>query len=198
MQSLLIATSNQHKYHEIKTMLCDLPLKLFNLNDLKIHIDVDENGDSFTENSLIKAKVYYGEAKILTLADDSGIVVPVLNNEPGIYSARYAGKNASDADNRLKVIQKMNEINLKESPAYFACSMTLYENDYLFSAEGISNGYVKNNEKGLNGFGYDPIFYPDLSGPSMAELSPEEKNKISHRKRALVKIEKELKDRFFV
>ena len=198
MQNLLIATSNQHKFDEIKKILEQLPLKIFNLNDLSINIDVDENGDSFEANSVIKAKAYYTESKILTLADDSGIVIPALNNEPGIFSARYAGEDASDADNRSKVIQELQFKNINDTAAYFTCVMTLFGKDYQYTTTGLCKGYVKCEESGKNGFGYDPIFYPENDSRSMAELSPEEKNNISHRKQALIKIEKELKDRFFV
>tara|TARA_B100001250_G_scaffold406423_1_gene425460 strand:+ start:10505 stop:11098 length:594 start_codon:yes stop_codon:yes gene_type:complete len=180
-KELLIATSNAGKVKEFNKIFKNH--KLFSLTDLGIK-DPVEDGDSFLENALIKAKHGAMISKKFTIADDSGLVVPGLDFEPGIYSARYAGDRSTDKDNRDKIIKKLNELNLKELDAYYVCVLVGIRN-YLdpmpIITQGKINGKVSIESSGDGGFGYDKIFYPLNYDCSMASLGDDIKNKISHR-----------------
>ncbi len=188
----LIATSNKGKLKEFKKLFNNY--RLFSLDDFSIK-DPVEDGDSFFENALIKARHGVHFSKKFTIADDSGLVIPDLNFEPGIFSARYAGKNATDKNNRDKVISKILEKNKKELDAYYVCILVglRYENDTLpIICEGKLHGKISINSSGDGGFGYDKIFYPDGFSSSMASLDDETKNIISHRAIASLKFIKAL------
>lgn len=198
MEELLIASGNAHKIEEIKAILANVPLKILSLKDLpKIPDEPDENGGSFISNARIKALEYGQHFNGWVLADDSGIVVPELGGEPGIYSARYAGVGASDKENREKLKRKVEV--LKKSPeAYFVCSLALRKpsaNNTIIGFEAHWRGHVIETDKGEGGFGYDPVFIPEGSQKTAAELSAKEKNNISHRGQALIKLKKFLEER---
>ncbi len=168
-------------------MMADLPIKWLSLADVGLgQMDVEENGDTFEANALIKARAFCAASGLPTLADDSGIVVDALNGEPGIHSARYAP--TSEARN-IKLLQMLDGIPYELRTARFVCVVALVTPDQLtVTAEGRVEGHVGTEPRGANGFGYDPIFVLD-SGLTTAELAPADKNVISHRGRALAKIQ---------
>ena len=178
---ILIASSNKGKLKEFKKLFKDH--KVFSLSDLDIR-DAIEDGDSFLENAIIKAKHGAKESKIYTIADDSGIVVPELGYEPGIYSARYAGEGASDKDNRDKIIQKLIEKKVESLEAFYVCVLVglRIPNDPMpIVTQGEIHGRISINSSGEGGFGYDKIFYPNGFDCSMASMDQQVKNKVSHR-----------------
>ena len=178
---ILIASSNEGKLKEFKKLFKDH--KVFSLSDLDIR-DAIEDGDSFLENAIIKAKHGAKESKIYTIADDSGIVVPELGYEPGIYSARYAGEGASDKDNRDKIIQKLIEKKVESLEAFYVCVLVGLRspNDPMpIVTQGEIHGRISINSSGDGGFGYDKIFYPDGYDYSMASMDQQVKNRVSHR-----------------
>ena len=178
---ILIASSNEGKLKEFKKLFKDH--KVFSLSDLDIR-DAIEDGDSFLENAIIKAKHGAKESKIYTIADDSGIVVPELGYEPGIYSARYAGEGASDKDNRDKIIQKLIEKKVESLEAFYVCVLVGLRspNDPMpIVTQGEIHGKISINSSGEGGFGYDKIFYPNGFDCSMASMDQQVKNKVSHR-----------------
>ena len=178
---ILFATSNNGKFKEFKKIFFNF--KLSSLKDFNIS-DAEENGTSFLENALIKAKHAAKYSNFFVIADDSGIVVPALNFEPGIFSARYAGKDADDEMNRQKIITNLSKLGLESTPAYYVCVMVglRSKNDPLpLISYGFLHGNISINESGDGGFGYDKIFYPDGFNCSMASLNEAEKNLISHR-----------------
>lgn len=185
---ILIATNNKHKVNEIKEILKNKIFVLHTLSDLKIDIDVDENRDMLEGNALKKAEEMYNISKIPTLADDTGLFVEALNGEPGVFSSRYAGENATYDDNCRKLLETMKDIPVGKRNAYFKTVVCFYEKvdiHYLF--EGICSGYITTVKHGEKGFGYDPLFIPDGFGKTYAEMSEEEKNLISHRGKAFRK-----------
>ena len=178
---ILIASSNKGKLKEFKKLFKDH--KVFSLSDLDIR-DAIEDGDSFLENAIIKAKHGAKESKIYTIADDSGIVVPELGYEPGIYSARYAVEGASDKDNRDKIIQKLIEKKEESLEAFYVCVLVGLRspNDPMpIVTQGEIHGRISINSSGEGGFGYDKIFYPNGFDCSMASMDQQVKNKVSHR-----------------
>ena len=193
---ILFATSNNGKLKEFKKIFSNF--KLSSLKDFNIS-DAEENGTSFLENALIKAKHAAKYSNFFVIADDSGIVVPALNFEPGIFSARYAGRDSNDEMNRQKIITNLSKLGLESTPAYYVCVMVglRSKNDPLpLISYGFLHGNVSINESGDGGFGYDKIFYPDGFNCSMASLNETEKNLISHRgiasKEILEKLEQQL------
>ena len=178
---ILIASSNKGKIKEFKNLFKEY--KIFSLTDLKIN-DAVEDGHSFVENALIKAKHGAKRSEMFTIADDSGLVVPDLNYEPGIYSARYAGDNSTDKQNREKIIEKLNQKNILELNAYYVCvlvGLRSYSDPMPIITHGEIHGKVSIKSSGDGGFGYDKIFYPDNFDCSMASIDSSIKNKISHR-----------------
>ena len=153
--------------------------------------DVEETGKDFEENAILKAKNAFMKTNISSVGDDSGLIVPAINNEPGLYSARYAGVNATDSDNRNKLISKLKDKKLESTYAYFFCCIVavgIDGSDEIIVCGGKVEGKVRTIERGEKGFGYDSMFYPKGYSESFAELSSLEKNKISHRGQALKKL----------
>ena len=178
---ILIASSNQGKVKEFKKLFQDH--KIFSLSDFDIE-DAIENGSSFFENALIKAKHGSLYSEKFTIADDSGLVVPDLNFEPGIYSARYAGEGASDKENRDHLLNKLNLIKKEELDAYYVCvlvGLRSVDDPMPIITHGEIHGKVSIKSSGDGGFGYDKVFYPLGYDCSMASIDSEIKNKISHR-----------------
>lgn len=178
---LLIATHNQGKLRELSTMLGGLPFKLVSLSDVGIEYDVDETGETLEENAVLKATSYAELSGLPTLADDSGLEVDALGGEPGVRSARYAGEGASDAD-RIALLHKNLADKLEPWSARFRCVIALVwpdEPTQQFPGECV--GEIVRQARGDNGFGYDPVFLVSGLGKTMAELSSDEKNSISHR-----------------
>ena len=191
MQKLVIATGNQGKLHELQTLLQDLPLELITQKSLGIH-DADETGLTFVENALIKARHAASISGLPALADDSGLCVDVMNGEPGIYSARYAGTGAKDSTNNEKLLHDLLPFR-GEQPikAQFVCVLVFlrHANDPLpIICQGIWHGEILPAKQGDNGFGYDPLFWLPERGCSSAELEPSLKNQISHRGQAMAQL----------
>jgi len=184
---LLVATGNAGKLREYREMMGDLPVEWLTLKDAGLNgMDVEETGDTFVANALIKAQAYSQASGLPTLADDSGIAVDALNGAPGVYSARYA---PTEAECRTKLLGAVATVPTALRTARFVCLIALVVPDVVtMYTEGRVEGAIGYEERGTNGFGYDPIFLlPD--GRTMAELSSEEKNSISHRGRALKKLQ---------
>ncbi len=183
---LLVATQNKGKIREFKEMFKDSQIEIFTGDDIDLGY-VEESGKTFRENALIKAKSGYEKTEIPTIADDSGLEVDVLNGEPGVYSARYAGENVNDKDRVNFLLKKLISFE-KPYKARFVSVICFYinENEYHFF-EGIWNGEIETILKGDNGFGYDPIFFDPTLNKRAAELSLEEKSIHSHRGKALGK-----------
>jgi len=184
---ILVATGNKHKLQEIEEILSDLPVKLKSVYDLPKQLEVEETGNTFAENALIKAQAYFKLSGIPTLADDSGLVVPALNDEPGIHSARFAGEEANYAKNNVLLLEKMINFTEEQRKARFVCTVCFKtkENEWFFT--GTTEGLILTELKGEGGFGYDPLFWVPELGKTYAQLSQEEKNRISHRAQALEK-----------
>ena len=189
---ILIATTNKGKVSEFEEIFSD-KFELLTLNDLSITTDVEETGITFHQNALIKATQYFKLSKIPTISEDSGLEVEELNGEPGIYSARYGGSGLKDQERVDLILQKLSNVPSKKRQAKFVsviCGVGFAETPIY--SEGILDGYIAEQKKGKNGFGYDPIFLPIGSNQTTASMSKEEKNKISHRRRAIDKFLKML------
>ncbi len=185
---ILIASNNSHKINEFNKILTKFSqIRLLTPNDLLIDSQIDENGSTFEENSFIKAKAFFELSKIPVIADDSGLEVDILDGKPGIFSARYAGDGASDAQNRLKLLEELKSFSKKSWTARFRCVLCFYDGNVPILFEGNCDGKIIDEERGINGFGYDPIFVPTKNILTFAEIAPEIKNKISHRAVALNK-----------
>lgn len=186
-KKLFVATANAGKLREIRDLLKGI--EVFGLQDLPFHIDIVEDGDTFRANSLKKANVLMERLRVPVLADDSGLVVDALGGQPGVYSARFAGENASDEENTQKLLAELSDAEDKDRTARFVCVMCLVMPDgTVHYAEGESEGIILRSPKGENGFGYDPVFYVPEFDKTFSELTLEEKNTISHRARALAKM----------
>ena len=180
---ILVATHNLHKKEEIQQIL-GKEFLVKSLTDYDIHEEIIEDGKTFHENALIKAKYCFQKTGIPSLGDDSGLVVEALNGKPGIFSARYAS-NHDFAKNMAKVLDEMKDE--KNRKAYFVTVMCLFDENGENYFEGRVYGNLTKEIRGEKGFGYDPIFIPENYEVTFAEMKPEEKNKISHRKNAIEK-----------
>lgn len=185
MKELIIATTNQGKLRELQALLA--PIKCLSQKDLQI-TEVEETGASFIENALIKARHASLIGQMPALADDSGLVVEALNGEPGIFSARFAGPKASDADNIHLLLEKMKDFPFEARKAYFYCAIVLVKHakdPTPIVCTGKLSGHISVSQEGEKGFGYDPVFYVDSYQTTLANLDLEIKNQISHRAKAL-------------
>ena len=182
---LVFATNNQHKLSEIQNML-GTKFQILSLADINCQDEIPEDHETLEENASQKAQYIYEKFGVNCFADDTGLEVKSLNNEPGVYSARYAGSSRSSEDNMRKVLQKLEGIDEREARFRTVISLIIDGEETQF--EGIVNGDILLEEKGKDGFGYDPIFQPKLYDVSFAEMSLDEKNKISHRGNAVRKL----------
>ncbi len=188
---LVIATRNENKLREFREILKDLQVEIRSLNDFGPIPEAIEDGNTFDENAYKKA---IHTAKVLGLpaiADDSGLVVEALNGEPGVYSARYAGEKATDDENCNKLLNSLKGVDNRE--AYFQCVLSIaVPSGPALTYEGRCEGIIIDEKRGDNGFGYDPLFYFEELGKTFAELSMEEKNRVSHRGKALTEVKTEI------
>lgn len=193
--TLLVATTNLGKKREIEDVLLHLPQKVLSLEDLKITASFPETGATFLENAKGKSLFYSRYWEGLTLAEDSGLEIAHLDGAPGIFSARFSGPQSTDRDNNDKVLRLLSGVPFEKRKARFVSFMVLSEKQTVIEQiSGEVEGYVSFEEKGTFGFGYDPLFfYPPLA-KTFAELLPEEKNRVSHRGQALVKLRAFLKE----
>ena len=203
MKNLIFATGNEHKMKEIRMILADLGMEILSQKEAGIQADVVEDGATFEENAQIKAgeisKIAlampeYKDA--IVLADDSGLVIDYLNGEPGIYSARYMGEDTSYRIKNENLIQRLEGVPDEERTARFVCAIAAaFPDGTVLTTEGTVEGRIGYEEKGENGFGYDPIFYLPEYGCTTAQLTEEKKNEISHRGKALRKMVEKLRER---
>jgi len=185
---LLIATNNKGKAREYKSLLGGIPYELVTMADEGITTEVEETGATFEENAILKATLLAAESGLLTLADDSGIEVDALGSEPGVLSHRYAGENATDSDLVDFLLNKLDGVPENQRTACFRCVIAIATPDGdVKTCSGECRGIITTSPGGSNGFGYDPIFCVPELGKTMAELTANEKNKISHRARAAEK-----------
>ncbi|MBP9001951.1 RdgB/HAM1 family non-canonical purine NTP pyrophosphatase [Lacrimispora saccharolytica] len=188
---LIFATGNKGKMNEIREIMSD-SVPVLSMAEAGVSTDVEEDGNSFMENSFIKARAVARTCKekgiddAIVLADDSGLVVDALNGEPGIYSARYLGEDTPYSIKNAKIIERLNGVSDEDRTARFVCAIACVMPDGReYSAEATYEGAIGYEERGEHGFGYDPIFYLPDRGVYSAELDPDEKNRISHRGKAL-------------
>jgi len=192
MNTLVVATKNHGKLLEFKEMLEPTQFKIVSLVDFP-HIEIKETGSTFDENALLKASTVCQKTGLPALADDSGLEVDVLNGEPGVFTARYAGEHATDEENINKLLRNLEGVPIEKRQARFVCSLALiFPDGQVFLERGILEGLIAMSPRGNKGFGYDPIFIVPELDKTLAEISAAEKNKISHRAKALAKIKKHL------
>lgn len=196
MSKIVLATHNNYKIEEIKTILRDIDLEILTLNDFSGIPPLKEDGSTFRENALRKARAVHQLTKLPALADDSGLEVFYLNGRPGVLSARYAGEGATDELNNHKLLKEMRGVPPRRRKAQFHATIALVGDSFEEITEGICEGKLGESPRGKNGFGYDPLFIPEGSDRTYAELTSEEKNLISHRARALEKMKEALRGRF--
>lgn len=205
VQKIIFATGNEGKMREIREILGDTDLEILSMKEAGIEADIMEDGTTFEENAVIKAKEV---ARLLTqstssahndaivMADDSGLEIDALNKEPGIYSARYMGEDTPFSVKSRNLIERLADVPDEKRTARFVCSIAaVMPGGEVITARGAVEGRIDYEEKGNNGFGYDPIFYVPEHGCTMAQLTDEQKNSISHRGRALEIMKKELRKR---
>lgn len=185
MAKLLLATGNQAKLKELRSLLRDLPYELVTLPEVGISIKVDESGNSLEENARLKATIFADKSQLLTLADDSGLEVDALGGQPGVLSARYAGKNASDSERIDYLLSRLKDVPWEKRSARFRCVIAIATPDgQVEFSSGACRGIITLKPRGEQGFGYDPVFYLPRLGKTMAELPLEVKNQLSHRGKA--------------
>lgn len=190
---IIFATGNQGKIKEIQAILKNLSYHVMTMKDAGIDIEIEETGTSFEENAIIKAKSVAAYTDQIVMADDSGLVIDALNGEPGIYSARYLGHDTSYDVKNMDLIQRLNGVPDEKRTARFVCAIAaVFPDGEVKTFVETMEGRIGYEIAGQNGFGYDPIFYLPEYGVTSAELSEEEKNKISHRGKALRAMKQEL------
>ena len=192
-KTLVLASNNKHKILEIKDMLGDA-YQVLKQADFNIG-PTPETGKSFKENAIIKAREIHKMTGLSTIGDDSGLVVEALDGEPGVYSARYSGEDATDEENNRKLLRKLEEKKTNNRKARFECVIALIEREdpkKVHTFSGTWKGEILLKHKGSRGFGYDPLFFDPKTGKSSAELQAKHKNKISHRAKALAKLKQHI------
>lgn len=196
MKKIIFATTNQNKVREVKMMMDDMDVELFTLKDAGIDVEIVEDGSTFVENAIIKAKAIMELTCEIAVADDSGLEVDYLNGAPGIYSARYLGEETSYEKKNAHIINELKEAKGDERSARFVCAMAVaFPDGKIETCQGTIEGFIGYEEKGTNGFGYDPIVYVPEYKMTTGEMEPRLKNSISHRGKALEQMKTILKER---
>lgn len=186
MDKIIFATSNQGKMEEIKMIMSDFQIPILSLKEAGIQADINETGTTFEENAIIKARTIMELTGEVVLADDSGLEVDYINGEPGVYSARYMGEDTSYTVKNRNIIERLKDAKGDERSARFVCVIAAaLPNGETYTARGTIEGVIGYEERGTHGFGYDPILYVPEIGMTTGEMLPEDKNKISHRGKAL-------------
>lgn len=195
-QKIIFATGNQGKMREIRKILGDMGVEIQSMKEAGIELDIVEDGSTFEENAVIKAKAVAEHSDGIVLADDSGLEIDYLGGEPGIYSARYLGEDTSYRIKNQNLIERLEGVPETERTARFVCAIAAVMPDgEVLTTHGVIEGIISHEEKGTNGFGYDPIFYVPEYQCTTAQLSDEQKNEISHRGKALEAMKEKLKKR---
>lgn len=190
MEEVIIATKNRGKAKEFEEIFASRGMRVLTLLDFPEIPDVDETGNTFEENATLKAEAVSKALNKMVIGDDSGLMVDALEGRPGIYSARYAGEPKNDQNNLVKVLAELKGVTEEKRTARFYCALAVaIPGQETFTVSGTCEGRILEEPKGTNGFGYDPIFFVPDKGVAMAELTSDEKNKISHRANALKKLD---------
>ncbi len=185
---LVLATNNEDKIREIRHLLDDLPVTILTRDDFLEFPDVEETGQTLEENALLKARAVAEFCELPALADDSGLEVDALDGAPGVFSSRYAGKDATYADNNRKLLKHLEGVPHEKRTARFRCVIAIdWADGTSQTAEGTAEGFISEDIAGREGFGYDPVFFYPPEGKRFAEMTLEEKNLVSHRGQALQK-----------
>lgn len=194
MKKLIVASNNKNKIVEIKEILSKYSIEVLSLKEANINIDVEEDGTTFMENAYKKANEIHKILKNeMVLADDSGLVVDCLDGAPGVYSARFAGEHGNNKKNNEKLLRLLKEKDDRDKKAKFVCAMVLIsEAGKVIKVQGEIDGTIINEERGSNGFGYDPVFYIPEYKMTFAQMKSDLKNSISHRANALKELEREI------
>lgn len=190
----VLASNNPGKLVELRDILSSLGVEVISQKEAGIATEPEENGASFEENALIKARAAAKASGLAAIADDSGLVVEALNGEPGIYSARYGGCGSDEE--RTEFLLKNMENTEHRAAKFVSCTAAVFPNDHEIVTRGECEGEITRAPRGHNGFGYDVVFYMDCFGKTLAEVSPEEKNSVSHRGKALREMKEKLSDYF--
>ncbi len=201
MRKIIFATGNAGKMCEVREILKDMDADILSMKEAGIDIDIVEDGTTFEENAAIKARAVAAatQEEAIVLADDSGLEVDYLDKEPGIYSARYMGEDTPYSVKNKNLIDRLEGVPDNKRTARFVCAIAAaLPGGEVITTSGVIEGRIDHEEKGNNGFGYDPIFYVPEYGCTTAQLSVEEKNRVSHRARALAAMKEELEQRLFV
>ncbi len=194
MSRIIFATGNAGKMREIREILADLGMEILSMREAGADIDIEENGTSYEENALIKARAVAKVTGELVLADDSGLEIDALGGEPGVYSARYLGEDTPYSVKNANLISRLEGVPDEERTARFVCAIAAVLPDGReLTTRAAIEGRIGYEEKGQGGFGYDPIFFVPQFGKTTAELTAEEKNKVSHRGKALELMKEELR-----
>lgn len=193
MEQLIFATSNKGKIREIRAVLADTDYQVLSMAEAGIQVEIEENGATFEENARIKARAVQAVSRSLVLADDSGLEIDYLNREPGVHSSRYMGEETSYEVKNARILERLAGVPMEQRRARFVCAVAaVFPDGRCVTVRETMEGYIGYEPRGENGFGYDPIFYMDPEGPSNGQLSLEEKNRLSHRGKALKAMKKEL------
>lgn len=194
MKKIIFATGNEGKLKEIKVILDMAGVEILSMKEAGIHADIEENGSTFEENAIIKAKAIGELTGEIVLADDSGLEIDYLNKEPGVYSARYAGEDTPYSIKNQMLLDRLEGVEMEQRTARFVCVIAAALPDgRIITTRGTIEGYIGHAPAGENGFGYDPIFYVPEYKCSTAQLTMEQKNELSHRGKALRAMKEELK-----
>lgn len=193
---ILFATGNQGKMKEVREILADLGVEVISMREAGVSAEIVEDGETFEENAVIKARTIMELTGDVTLADDSGLEIDALGGEPGVYSARYMGEDTSYHIKNNDLIRRLSQVPRQQRTARFVCSIAAaFPDGEIITTDGVIEGLIGYEEAGENGFGYDPIFVVPQLGCTTAQLSDEQKNEISHRGKALRKMKEELRKR---
>lgn len=193
MCKIIFATTNENKMREIKMILADVPFEIVSLKESGINADIEENGTTFEENAVIKAKAICELTGLITLADDSGLEIDYIHKEPGVYSARYMGEETPYHVKNQSLIERLKDAEGEQRSARFVCVIAAaFPDGRVITTRGTIEGRIGFEERGNYGFGYDPILYVPEYNMTTGEMPPELKNKISHRGKALEQMKKEL------
>ncbi|HET7153666.1 MAG TPA: XTP/dITP diphosphatase [Candidatus Kapabacteria bacterium] len=190
--TIVLATTNSGKIKEIQDVLDEMNIEVMSMGDAGYNAPIEETGRTFEENALLKARTVHTHIDYPILADDSGLEVNILGSAPGVFSARYAGVDQSETANRAKLLKEMKDISDDNRKARFRCALAYIDEygEHIF--EGVCDGRITTEERGTKGFGYDPVFIPEGSDKTFAEMSAEEKNSVSHRGKALTALKRYL------
>lgn len=190
---MIFATTNEGKMKEIRMIMSDLDIEILSLKDMGIKADIEENGETFEENAIIKAKAISQMTGEMVLADDSGLEVDYMDKAPGVYSARYLGEDTPYSVKNQTIINNLKDAAWEERTARFVCAIAAaFPDGRVITTEATIEGYIGYEEKGTNGFGYDPLMYVPDYNMTTGEMEPEMKNKISHRGKALEMMKEKL------